>query len=122
MGRGGRAARIAAAARLMLAVYGRTAPLSRVMREAASGDAAIGEMLRMLQDRQRADVAAAAELIMSRPPTAIERDGLWAIASPDVYSLLVEDAGWPPEQYETWIADTLERVIPRATTRRRAPR
>jgi AcrR family transcriptional regulator len=32
--------------------------------------------------------------------------------SPEVYVLLVEESAWAPEQYEAWIAATLQRVIP----------
>jgi hypothetical protein len=44
----------------------------------------------------------------------MERDGLWAVASPDVYLLLVEESGWTVEQYEQWIETTLERIVPRS--------
>ena len=71
-------------------------------------------MLQSTRDRQRRDVATALELIVGRPPTAAERDGVWAIVSPEVYLLLVEESGWAPEQYEAWVAATLERVVPRA--------
>ena len=53
-------------------------------------------------------------MIMGRAPAPSERDGVWAIASPEVYLLLVDGSGWTPEQYEAWVADTLERVIPRS--------
>ena len=39
---------------------------------------------------------------------------MWAITSPEVYLLLVDESGWTPEQYEAWVADTLERVVPRS--------
>ena len=71
-------------------------------------------MLRSTRERQRSDVATALELIVGRPPTVSERDGVWAIASPEVFLLLVEESGWTPDQYEGWVAGTLERVIPRS--------
>lgn len=42
------------------------------------------------------------------------RDGVWAVASPEVYLLLVEDAGWTPDEYEAFIAGVLESVVPRS--------
>ena len=98
----------------MAAVQVRTAPVAKLLRQAAPSDAAIDEMLRSTRERQRADVAAALELMIGRPPTPVERDGVWAIASPEVYLLLVEDSGWTPDAYEAWIAETLERVVPRS--------
>ena len=71
-------------------------------------------MLRAARERQREDVAGAIALIMGRAPTIAERDGVWALTSPEVYLLLVEDSGWSADQYETWMADTLERIIPRS--------
>jgi AcrR family transcriptional regulator len=39
------------------------------------------------------------------------RDLLWALISPELYLLLVVERGWPPDEYERWlataIADTL---------------
>ena len=71
-------------------------------------------MLRATRERQRDDIAGALELIVGRAPTGVECDGAWAVASPEIYLLLVDESGWTSEQYETWAADTLERVIPRS--------
>jgi hypothetical protein len=39
---------------------------------------------------------------------------VWALSSPEIYLLLVEESAWTSEQYESWVADTLERVVPRS--------
>ena len=122
IGRGTHRDRTAAAARLLSAVHGRTAPFAKVIREAAASDEEIADELRATRERQRRDVAASAELIMGHEATETERDGLWALTSPEVYLLLVEESGWTPEQYEAWMAQTLERVVPRSSSRRRDPR
>jgi AcrR family transcriptional regulator len=114
MGQGSRPARIAAAARMLTDVHGRTAGMAKVLRQAAPTDDEIAEILRATRERQRLDVAAAFELIVSRAPTPVERDGIWAVTSPEVYLLLVDESGWTPEQFEAWAAETLERVVPRA--------
>ncbi len=93
-----------------------------MIREAAASDEEIADELRATRERQRRDVAASAELIMGHEATETERDGLWALTSPEVYLLLVEESGWTPEQYEAWMAQTLERVVPRSSSRRRDPR
>jgi AcrR family transcriptional regulator len=113
IGQGRRPARIRATARLLTTVQLRTAAVAVLLRHASPGDAEIAEMLRATRERQRLDVSSALELIVGRPPTSSERDGVWAIASPEVYLLLVEESGWTPQEYETWIAATLERVVPR---------
>jgi len=114
MGKGSRAARVRAAAALTTAVNSRTAAIAMVLRQAASGDEEIAEMLSAARERQRDDVAAGMEMLMGRAPTSSERDGVWAIVSQEVYLLLVDETGWPPEQYEAWVAETLERVVPRS--------
>ena len=114
IGRGRRAARVRAAAQVLSGVQVRTAPIANLLRQAATADEAIAEMLEATRERQRIDIGAALELIVGRPPTPSERDGVWAVASPEVYLLLVEGSGWTPDEYEDWIAETLERVIPRS--------
>lgn len=114
IGQGRRSTRIMAAAKLLSAVQERTAAVAVLLRQGASADDEIAEMLRSTRERQRSDVYLALELILGRPPTTSEGDGVWAIASPELYLLLVEASGWTPAQYETWIAETWERVIPRS--------
>ena len=112
IGRGGRPVRVRAAARLLTQVHGRTAEIAKLLRGAAALDEEIAGMLQSTRERQRADVATALELIIGRAPTRSERDGVWAIASPEVYLLLVEQSGWTPAEFEAWFADTLEQVLP----------
>jgi AcrR family transcriptional regulator len=114
IGRGRRAARIRAAARLLAATQDRTAAIAKVLREAAPADEEIAELLQSTRERQRQDVGAALRLMIDRDPTTSERDGVWALASPEVHLLLVEESGWTSEQYESWFAETLERVLPRS--------
>jgi AcrR family transcriptional regulator len=114
MGQGRRPARIRAAARVLTAVHVRTAPFAVLLRQVAPADEEIAEMLRSTRERQRVDVARAMELVSGRAPTRPECDGAWALTSPELYLLLVEESGWTPEQYESWIAAALEHVIPRS--------
>ena len=98
----------------MTAVHQRTASVAILLRQAAPADDEVAEMLRSTRERQRVDTAAAVELVIGRRPSEAERDGVWAIASPEVYLLLVDESGWTPEQYEAWISGLMDRVIPRA--------
>jgi AcrR family transcriptional regulator len=113
MGRGRRPARIAAAAAVVAAVHERTAPFARLIREAAVGDDEIADVLRATRERQRSDVESGVTLVLGRRPSAAERDGVWAITSPEVYLLLVHESGWTPARYQSWLAETLARVLPR---------
>lgn len=114
MGEGRRPARIRAAAELVTSVQLRTAAVAKLLRRAASDDQEVDEMLESTRERQRRDVATALELVIGRAPTPAERDGIWAIVSPEVYLLLVEESGWTSEQYKAWLTETLEGVVPRS--------
>jgi AcrR family transcriptional regulator len=113
MGRGRRTDRIAAAAAVVAAINGRTSPFARLIREAAVGDPEIAGVLAATRERQRADVAAGIALILGRPPSDVERDGVWALVSPEVFVLLVHETGWSVGAYEQWVSDTLARILPR---------
>ncbi len=112
MGKGPRAERIAAAAALAAAINERTGRFAKLIREAASTDPELAEVLRDTRARQRSDVATGLELILGRPPTRHDRDGAWAIVSPEIFLLLTEESEWPLDEYERWIAATLDRVLP----------
>jgi len=114
LGRGRRVDRIAAAASLLAAVHARTLPFAALIREAATSDEEIAEVLRLTRERQRADIAAGLELILGRSATDDERDGVWAVLSPEVCLLLVDESGWSIDRYERWVAELLGRVLPRA--------
>lgn len=113
IGRGRRADRIAAAAAIVSAINARTAPFARLIRDAAVGDPEIAGMLRATRERQRADVAAGVGLVLGRPPTDQECYGVWALVSPEVFLLLVHEAGWLVDEYERWVTEVLARTLPR---------
>jgi hypothetical protein len=62
--------------------------------------------------RQRLDVEGALRLMLRREPSAREVDGVWAVVSIEVYLLLVEVRGWSDAEYESWLAETLDQVVP----------
>jgi hypothetical protein len=116
IGRGTREARIAAAAQLLTGLHRRTAGFAKVLREAASSEQEIAAILDATRERQRQDVAAAIALITGGAAGEAERDGVWALTSPEVYLLLVESSGWTADQYQAWMAEMLERAVPRSSS------
>lgn len=111
IGKGPRAARVRAAARFATEVHVRTAAVAVLLRQAAPADAAVAEMLQATRERQRLDVARAIELLAGRAPTDDERDGVWAVVSPEVYLLLVAESGWSVDRYEEWLVAQLDRMV-----------
>lgn len=120
LARGTRAERCAAAARLLANVHQRTVPFAKLIREAAHTDQEMAGVLDATRERQRRDVAAALELMVGEHVDDDDRDGVWAIACPEIYELLVEVSGWTRDQYERWMARTLKCVVPKAP--RKTPR
>lgn len=112
IGEGDRAARIAATARLLTVINVRVAALLQLLREAARSDPDLAELFQDSLERRRLDSARGLAMAIGREPTKVERDGNWAVTSPEVYLLLVADSGWTPEQYEQWLAHLLERITP----------
>lgn len=122
IGQGSRAQRIDAAARLVTGVHVRTAAFAKVLREAAHNDQEIATILAATRERQRRDVTAAVELIVDGEVSQTDRDGVWALTSPEVYLLLVETSAWTDDQYETWMSEMLERAVPRSPREGKARR
>jgi hypothetical protein len=50
--------------------------------------------------------------VAGRAVTAEEADGLWAVVTVEIYQLLTKLRGWTPQQYENWLADVIERLLP----------
>lgn len=112
IGQGTHTERANAAAKLLTGVHVRTAPFAKVLREAANIDEEIAVLLNATRERQRRDVTTALELIIGGEVDDTDRDGVWALTSPEVYLLLVETSGWSVDRYEAWMSDMLERAVP----------
>jgi AcrR family transcriptional regulator len=91
----------------------RTGPVHRLLADAARSDDAaaslLAEIARQRQDGQRRVARALARSGALRDGLK-ERDAadiIHALASPEVYGLLVLDRGWSGERYERWVAAIL---------------
>jgi AcrR family transcriptional regulator len=98
-------------ARLAREVYERSATTWRMIDEAASADPDI-QPLRRQREKQRFEdvrtlVEAVASLGVLRHETPVATDIVYALSSPDVFLLLVEDRNWSPDDYESWLAAAL---------------
>jgi len=111
LGRGPRAARALAAAKLQRQIHERTYQMGKALREGAVGDPELATRLTEGEERRRLTIDQAARLIAGRPIGVTEGDGLWAVLSMEVYQLLVERAGWSAARYEEWAAATIGRLL-----------
>jgi AcrR family transcriptional regulator len=101
----------------------RTGPVHAVLEEAARSDrgaaAVLAEIARQRHDGQRRVTRSLARAGALRTGLK-ERDAadiVHALASPEVYRLLVTDRGWSGERYEQWLASILiDQLLPATTT------
>jgi AcrR family transcriptional regulator len=101
--------KLAGLAGLLREVMGRTAPVHRILADAARSDEGAASLLAdIAQQRQAGQHGIARSLARSKALRRglRERDAadiIHALASPEVYGLLVFDRGWSGERYEKWL-------------------
>jgi AcrR family transcriptional regulator len=100
--------------RLMLERWG---DLAAVLSSAAASDPKIAVLWERNKEQrltgQRALLRIAIEGAALRPGLSRDAAGdvLFAVGSPEVYRLLVNDRAWSPLRFERWYAGTLERLL-----------
>jgi AcrR family transcriptional regulator len=98
-------------------IHARVGPLMRVLAGAAAVDPELARVLREMEDFRLAGMGRFAQLLADRgalrPDLSVEhaRDILWTLASHATYDQLVTQRGWSPEQYQTWLAETLSQTL-----------
>lgn len=104
---------LAGFAAMLRGLMGRTAPVHRILSDAARSDQGAASLLveiaRQRHEGQRR-IARALALSGALRPELRERDAgdiIHALASPEVYGLLVLDRGWTGKRYESWLREIL---------------
>lgn len=104
-------------ARMVHLLLERLAPIWQVVLEAAPTDAELRSLVVELKQRHvgsmRSVIEDLAEVARLRPEISneIAADVLWAMNSPEFYSLLVAGRGWSGERFETWLADAWQQLF-----------
>jgi AcrR family transcriptional regulator len=106
-------------AALLREIMARVGPVHRVLADAARSDqdaaALLAEIARQRHEGQQRIARSLARSGALRPGLG-ERDAadvIHALASPEVYGLLVTDRGWSGERYETWLRSILtDQLLP----------
>lgn len=95
----------------------RLAPLFRVLQGAAPLDPELDALWQGISQRRAKnmrllakDLAATGRL---RPGLSVARaaDIIWSMNSPEFYLLLVEQRGWSPKEFESWLANAWIRLL-----------
>jgi AcrR family transcriptional regulator len=106
-----------ALAHLSRTILERSAPAHRILRNAIAADPAVASFERSDEQRRRRIQAAYIDMLLANGPL---RDGLTAddaaatysaLANPNNYDLLITRRGWTPDHYESWLADSLTRLL-----------
>ena len=104
-------------ARMVHLLLERLAPIWQVVLEAAPTDAELRSLVVELRRRHvgsmRSVIEDLVEVAQLRPEVSNEvaADVLWAMNSPEFYSLLVTGRGWSGERFESWLADAWQRLL-----------
>jgi AcrR family transcriptional regulator len=99
------------------AVFGRVAPIMKIVRDAAGSDPEMAAQWQTnLAQRylaQHTVVQQLADKHALRPQLTVDRatDIVFCLASIEVYQLFTVERGWTPTQWEQWIKDTLTTAI-----------
>jgi AcrR family transcriptional regulator len=99
----------------------RTAPVFRIIREAAGADSEIAALERGRSAQRLANYRQAARLLAERnglrPEMTIDdaAAAIFAIGHPETYRALVVDGEWDDEAWSNWVQATLEAALLRRT-------
>lgn len=98
-------------------IMSRVAPLFEVMRSAGKTEPEIDGMLKKYLAGRMQGMSYFVDCLLANGPL---RDGLskpaatetiWTMTSAEVYNLLTKDRGWSAEEYESWLSQTLIRLL-----------
>ena len=97
-------------------IYERSGTLLRVVRDAAASDPDIAEIWDRISKRRRQRSRTTARNLVSkrgrlRHQTDVVADILWTQTAPDLWDMLVREAGWTSERYERWLAEALKSLL-----------
>jgi AcrR family transcriptional regulator len=110
-----RAVAIYAAA--MRTVHERAARLELVIAAAADADPEVRDLAETALSQRHFGCQLVAGLLAAKVPLRGQKavqalaDRLFAVASPDLFHLLVHVRSWTPRQYERWLATTLQQQL-----------
>lgn len=106
-------AQLAGFVHLVAQINMRTAGIYRILVSAAASDhdaAALLQNLTLQRQEGQALISRSLARAKALRPGLRQRDAadlIHALMSPEVFGLLVTDRGWPVEQYESWVSQTL---------------
>ncbi len=98
-------------------IFGRVAPILRIVRDAAASDPEMAAQWETNQQQRHTAHRALAEILDAkgtlRPGLTVDEaaDILFALVSLEIYVLLTLERGWAPKQWERWAARTVSNAV-----------
>lgn len=93
----------------------RVGPLMGVLADAARSDPELAASYRGFQKARRRNLSVFVDALAANAPlrTTPEEaaDTVWSLASPELYTLLTQVAGWSRKRYATWLAESLAALL-----------
>jgi AcrR family transcriptional regulator len=88
-----------------LDVYERSVGILRALLEAAASDEPARARLELYDEQRREVLVVSLQAILGRPAPDVLVDGLWALVSPEVFTMLTDRRGWTREEAENWFVE-----------------
>lgn len=92
-------------------VYLRSVPMLRALQEAAASDEAARARLTKYDNDRRNVMVQGLGLILGRPAPDRFVDAIWALVSPEVFTMLTEGRGWSVAEAEAWLVEMAEAAV-----------
>ena len=123
--KGRRVERLRTGVRFTIGVYERSLPILKALREAAASDEVARARLAQYDDDRRNVMVVGLAFILGHPAPDELVDAIWALVSPEVYTMLVDGRGWSSARAESWLVEMASAAVSacsavKAPTSRRA--
>jgi hypothetical protein len=109
------------------AIQPRLAPIFKVLQMASSQEPELDDLWREISRRRAGNMRLLAQDLRAtgetRPDLSLAQiaDIIWSMNAPEYFLLLVEQRGWSPVEFETWLADAWTRLLLIPAQKRKAP-
>jgi AcrR family transcriptional regulator len=103
--KGTKVERLRTGVRFTIGVYERSIPILKALQEAAASDDAARARLAQYNDDRRNVIIAGMALILGRPAPDELIDAIWALVSPEVFTMLTQHRGWSVADAEAWLVE-----------------
>ena len=101
--KGTRTDRLRTGVHFTIGVYERSVPILKALQEAAASDEAARARLTQYDEDRRNVMVVGLALILDHPAPEELVDAIWALVSPEVFTMLTVGRGWLVADAETWL-------------------